>query len=96
VAEGVWEERSQWLSGNVVKKLQTLEAAQAKAGEPEKYAKLLEILREHQPERIDITTRKIHFGAVWLPESVIENFLQTLDGQATSPVRKIRSRPSGH
>ncbi|MFA7655737.1 Eco57I restriction-modification methylase domain-containing protein [Acidithiobacillus thiooxidans] len=83
VAEGVWEERSQWLSGNVVKKLQTLEAAQAKSNQPEKYAKSLEILRRHQPERIDITTRKIHFGAVWLPESVIENFLQTLDSQAS-------------
>ncbi|WP_319026166.1 Eco57I restriction-modification methylase domain-containing protein [Acidithiobacillus thiooxidans] len=83
VAEGVWEERSQWLSGNVVKKLQTLEAAQAKSNQPEKYAKSLEILRRHQPERIDITTRKIHFGAVWLPESVMENFLQTLDSQAS-------------
>ncbi|MDA8152916.1 MAG: SNF2-related protein [Acidithiobacillus sp.] len=78
--DGHWEERSQWLSGNIDQKIRTLRNAQAQSKTPDAWTRDIRILESHRPPRISILERTIHIGAFWLPESVVSDFVTHLGG----------------
>ncbi|MBU2764687.1 DEAD/DEAH box helicase family protein, partial [Acidithiobacillus ferrivorans] len=78
--DGHWEERSQWLSGNIDQKIQMLRNAQEQSKTPDAWKRDMEILESHRPPRISILERTIHLGAFWLPENVVSDFVTHLGG----------------
>ncbi|MCR1347567.1 DUF2958 domain-containing protein [Acidithiobacillus ferrooxidans] len=78
--DGHWEERSQWLSGNIDEKIRMLQASQAQSNSSDAWNRDIAILEAHRPPRISILDRTIHIGAFWLPQAVVSDFVTHLGG----------------
>nr|WP_226827400.1 DUF2958 domain-containing protein [Igneacidithiobacillus copahuensis] len=85
--DGQWYSRDQWLTGNIGKKIQMLEAAKAQSDEPQIWDTEIAILRDHLPPRIDITQRTVNLEAYWVPEKIMSDFLVHL-GASDPQVRR--------
>ena len=68
-----WETADQYLSGNVVEKL---EQAERYAQEDRKYEENVDILKEVQPARIPASDIEVKLGATWIPEEYISQFIK--------------------
>lgn len=68
-----WETADQYLSGNVVEKL---EQAERYAQEDRKYEENVDILKEVQPVRIPASDIEVKLGATWIPEEYISQFIK--------------------
>jgi N12 class adenine-specific DNA methylase len=82
-----WRTANEYLSGDVVTRLE--EARAAAKTEPGKYARNVEALQAVQPTpltRIDI---RLQFGAPWIPADVYESFLTSIGGRGV----KVRMNP---
>ena len=79
--------RDEYLSGDVVAKLAEARAAAEKDKSFERNVKALE---EVQPERIPFDDIAIHLGARWIPEGILNDFLNELFG-----IQAVRSSRNG-
>ena len=79
--------RDEYLSGDVVTKLAEARAAAEKDKSFERHVKALE---EVQPERIPFDDITIHLGGRWIPESILNDFVNELFG-----IRAVRSSRNG-
>ena len=79
--------RDEYLSGDVVTKLAEARAAAEKDKAFERNVKALE---EVQPERIPFDDIAIHLGARWIPESILNDFVNDLFG-----IQAVRSNRNG-
>lgn len=75
---GQWVEREDWLSGDIPGKMRWLERVKEQSGDPVSWEKEIAVLAKHLPERISILERTVNFGAFWLPEKVVADFLEHL------------------
>ena len=79
--------RDEYLSGDVVSKLAEARAAAEKDKAFERNVKALE---EVQPERIPFDDIAIHLGARWIPETILNDFVNDLFG-----IQALRSSRNG-
>lgn len=75
---GQWVEREDWLSGDIPGKIRWLERVKEQSDDPVSWEKEIAVLAKHLPERISILERTVNFGAFWLPEKVVADFLEHL------------------
>ena len=68
-----WETADQYLSGDVVRKL---ELAEIYAKEDAQYEENVEMLREVQPIRIPASDIEVKLGATWIPKEYIIQFIK--------------------
>ncbi len=68
-----WETADQYLSGNVVEKLNQ---AEFYAKEDRQYEENIDILKEVQPVRIPASDIEVKLGATWIPEEYISQFIK--------------------
>ena len=80
--------RDEYLSGDVVTKL---EEARAAAEKDESFIRNVKALEEVQPNRIPFDDIAIHLGARWIPENVLNDFVNDIFG-----IRAVRSNRNGH
>jgi len=66
---------AEYLSGNVVKKL---EIAREKAATDDSFKKNVEALEGVQPHKIDADDIEVHIGAAWIPEKFYTEFMYEL------------------
>ena len=76
-----WETSDNYLSGNVVKKL---EDAKAIAQEDPSYLRNVSALEKVQPEPLTGTDITAQFGAPWVPADVYESFLKEIGGSGVN------------
>lgn len=72
-----WETADQYLSGNVVDKLQRAEQLSAQFPENVQYRRSTEALAKVQPERIPFELLDFNLGERWIPVSYYERFATT-------------------
>jgi len=73
-ANGLWETADQYLSGNVVKKLQEAEAAVKANSLNEEFSRSLAAITAAQPEKIPFDLLDFNFGERWIPASFYNRF----------------------
>lgn len=71
-----WEQADEYLSGNVVKKLEI--AKEFAKSDPEKYALNVEALENIQPKKLEAGEIEIKLGTTWIDERDIEKFTYEL------------------
>ncbi|MBD5283788.1 MAG: N-6 DNA methylase [Bacteroides sp.] len=80
--------RDEYLSGDVVSKLAEARAA---AEKDESFDRNVKALEEVQPVRIPFDDITIHLGARWIPENILNDFVNDIFG-----IRAVRSTRNGH
>lgn len=83
-ATGHWETRDQYLSGNVVVKLDLAEAKAAKDIDNIHYRNSLEAIRNVQPEKIPFELLDFNLGERWIPSDYYNRFATDLFETATT------------
>lgn len=81
-----WETREEYLTGNVKRKLKEAETAALMAPE---FAINVEALRRVQPEFIKGVDIGVEFGAGWVPEATIRDFVKHLIGDVYQTVMYV-------
>lgn len=83
-ANNEWETADQYLSGNVVEKLQLAEKLSGQSPEHFQYKRSCEALTKVQPERIPFELLDFNLGERWIPTSYYERFATALFEQDAS------------
>jgi N12 class adenine-specific DNA methylase len=73
-ANGLWETADQYLSGNVIKKLEQAEAAVRNNTLHEEFARSLSAIKAAQPEKIPFDLLDFNLGERWIPASFYNRF----------------------
>jgi N12 class adenine-specific DNA methylase len=73
-ASGLWETADQYLSGNVVKKLQQAETAVKNNTLHEEFTRSLSAMTSAQPEKIPFNLLDFNLGERWIPTSFYNQF----------------------
>lgn len=76
-----WQLADEYLSGNVVKKL---EEAQAAAQVDKRYERNIKALEKVQPQPLSAQDVTVQLGAGWIPEEVVRDFAQEVIGIQTA------------
>jgi N12 class adenine-specific DNA methylase len=82
-----WRTANEYLSGDVVTRLE--EARAAAKTEPGKYARNVEALQNVQPTPLTRVDIRLQFGAPWIPTDIYEAFLTSIGGRGV----KVRMNP---
>lgn len=83
-ASGHWQTADQFLSGNVVAKLEQVQAKAEAFPENQHYRRSLEAIQKIQPERIPFGLLDFNLGERWIPEEYYRKFATELFEKETS------------
>ncbi|MDR1213736.1 MAG: helicase [Propionibacteriaceae bacterium] len=92
-AEGVWHTRASYLSGNVRSKLD--EAVRAAVEEPDRWGGNVAALRAALPADIQMGDIVPRLGAVWIPDTDVQQFLRELLGAPADPSIRVERSAIG-
>ncbi|MBS1526062.1 MAG: DNA methylase [Bacteroidetes bacterium] len=79
-ANSQWETADQYLSGNVVRKMEAAEQAHAANAGDEHIKRSLDAIKQVQPEKIPFELLDFNLGERWIPQSYYNRFASDLFG----------------
>jgi len=89
--EGDWEPADEYLSGDVVSKL---EIARAAAELDKDFAKNVAVLEKVQPEPVQAADIDVKLGAPWVPEDVYDQFVRDVLGLSNIRIKHVSASGS--